>query len=359
MGRLAMTFNALIGMQCLPRMAQVAAAAQDAAAGLHYRPLNGNSLREMARRKLHHGSDAFLNPMGIPRSGRFWQVLSWKLFHSNAYGDFLDDQPLSPVSIDWEPVKAHRGVSVTFIKHSTILIKDVDRVLLIDPVFDGIFWFIRDFTPLAFNLDAMPQPDHILITHGHYDHLDRRSLAALDPATHVISPLGYDSEFKAAGMSRRTQLDWYQRYSEGPREITFVPANHWTMRNPIVGPNRSLWGGYLIKTAGGPVIYVSGDSAYFDGFEQLADDYDIDLAIFNTGAYAPRWFMASSHMDPAETVRAFQEIRARQLMIAHWGTFRLGDEPVHFPPRDLAKALEQKGLLSRWVDLDHGQTHFF
>ena len=63
-----------------------------------------------------------------------------------------------------------KGVSITFIKHSTLLIKDVDRVLLVDPVFDDIFWFIKDFSPRAFSLDDMPRPDHVLITHGHLDH---------------------------------------------------------------------------------------------------------------------------------------------------------------------------------------------
>ena len=359
MGKISTALKVVLAAQFLPRLAQAVTETQGPLTDLHYRPLNGNSLKEMAQRKMHHGPNLFLNPMGIPRNGRFWQMLSWKFFHKNAYGDFLDDQPISPVSVDWEPVKAHRGVSVTFIKHSTVLIKDKDRVLLIDPVFDDIFWFIQDYTPLAFNLDEMPKPDQIMITHGHYDHLDHQSLAKLDPDTHLISPLGYDSEFKAVGMTHRTQLDWFERYYDGAREITFLPANHWTMRNPIIGPNRSLWGGYLIRTAGGPVIYVSGDSAYFDGFEQLADDYDIDLAIFNMGAYAPRWFMAPSHMDPAETVQAFKEIKARRLMIAHWGTFQLGDEPVHFPPVDLETALNEKGLLRRWVPLGHGETYFF
>ena len=343
----------------MPLMVQACASGKPAQASLHYRPLNGGNLRELTRRKVHHGGEVFLNPMGIPRNGRFRQVLSWKLFHMNAYGEFLDDQPLSPVSIDWNPVKASRDVSITLIKHSTLLIKDVDRVLLIDPVFNDIFWFIKDFTPLTFKLADMPQPDHVLITHGHYDHLDKASLAKLHPGTHVISPLGYNSEFNALGMTHRTQLDWYEPYRDGGLQITLLPANHWTMRNPFVGPNRSLWGGYLIKTAGGPVIYVSGDSAYFDGFEQFAQDYDIDLAIFNLGAYAPRWFMAPSHMNAAETVQAFQEVNARRLMIAHWGTFRLGDEPVHFPPRDLKQALDEKGLLSRWIKLGHGETYFF
>ena len=359
MGRLSTAFKIVLATRVLPRMVRSAAAGQADIPPLHYRPLGGDNLRQLARRKMHHGKGVFLNPMGVARNKRFWQVLSWKLFHNNAYGDFLDDQPLAPVAIDWEPVRAHHGVSVTFIKHASLLIKDMDHVLLVDPVFGDIFWFIKDFSPLGFDLQDMPKPDHVLITHGHYDHLDVPSLKRLDPGTHVITPLGYDSEFNAIGMPHRTQLDWYMRWCDGAREITLLPANHWTMRSPVIGPNRCLWGGYLIKTAGGPVIYISGDSAYFDGFEQLADDYDIDLAIFNVGAYAPRWFMATSHMDPTETVQAFTEINARKLMIAHWGTFRLGDEPVHFPPRDLKQVLNEKGLSSRWIDLGHGQTHFF
>jgi N-acyl-phosphatidylethanolamine-hydrolysing phospholipase D len=201
MGKLSAALKAVLVAQFVPGLAQAVADTQGQSTAIHYRPLNGDSLREMARRKMHHGPDVFLNPMGIPRDGRLWQVLSWKLFHKNTYGDFLDDQPISPVNIDWEKVKAHQGVSVTFIKHSTVLIKDKDRVLFIDPVFNDIFWFIKDYTPLAFNLDDMPKPDHVLITHGHYDHLDHQSLATLDPGTHVISPLGYDSEFKAVGMT--------------------------------------------------------------------------------------------------------------------------------------------------------------
>ena len=69
--------------------------------------------------------------------------------------------------------------------------------------------------------------------------------------------------------------------------------------------------------------------------------------------------MASSHMNPAETVRAFQELRAENLLIVHWGTFRLGDEPVHFPPIDIARELEKQGLSNRLVHLNHGQTLYY
>ena len=205
----------------------------------------------------------------------------------------------------------------------------------------------------------MPQPDHVLITHGHYDHLDKTSLASLDKKTHVITPLGYDAIFDKLGMNKRTQLDWFDTYDQGERAITLLPCNHWTMRNPFVGPNRSLWGSFLIKTASGPTVFVSGDSAYFKGFQEIGREFSIDLAMINLGAYEPRWFMAASHMNPSEVVRAFLELGADRLVILHWGSFRLGDEPVHFPPQDIGREIQKQGLSHRLIRLNHGQTLFF
>ena len=159
-------------------------------------------------------------------------------------------------------------------------------------------------------------------------------------------------------MKNRTALDWFDFFDDGRLKITLLPCNHWTMRNPLTGPNRSLWGSYLIRTASGYTIYISGDTAYFDGFEQLGMEFDIDLAVFNVGAYEPRWFMAQSHLNPRETVQAFKGLRARKLMIAHWGAFRLGDEPVHFPPLQVKQELEKQGLADRFVDLKPGETLF-
>ncbi|MBW2131679.1 MAG: MBL fold metallo-hydrolase [Deltaproteobacteria bacterium] len=340
----------------MPHTYLIAKAEEAPGKKLHYRPLNGRRLRELAAKKAHHGKDRFINPMGIPRDGRFRRLLSWKLFRENPFEVHLDDQPFRPISIDWDSIRIQKGLSVTFLKHAGMLIKDEGRYLLIDPVFGGIFWFIKDFTPIE-NLEGMPRPDHVLITHGHYDHLDKASLAMLDKSTPLITPLGYRSIFKGLGMKNHHTLDWFGVFRTRKQEITLLPCNHWTFRSPLRGPNRSLWGSYLIRTSNGQTIYISGDTAYFDGFSQLGSEYAIDLAIFNLGAYEPRWFMAPSHMNPDETVRAFKELGAKKLMIVHWGTFRLGDEPVHFPPMDIRKALEKEGMLDRWVELSHGKTH--
>ena len=326
---------------------------------IHYKRLDGITLKEIAEQKMHHGSDGyFINPLGQARhKKRLGKLLHWKLFSRNEYRSHLDEQPVTPVKVDWDGLKSSDGVSVTFIKHASVLIKDQDRYLIVDPVFNDIFWFIRDFSPLAFDLDEIPPVDHILITHGHYDHLDRETLSRFDADTHLVAPLGYDRLLDDLGMTNRSHLDWYEAYNDGKRKITFLPCNHWTMRNPFSGPNTALWGSYVIETAGGKTIYVSGDTAFFDGFREIGSQFDIDLAIINLGAYEPRWFMAPSHMNPEETVTAFKQLGAKQLMAVHWGTFRLGDEPVHFPPMDLRTAMEREGLLDHWVDIKHGETH--
>jgi L-ascorbate metabolism protein UlaG (beta-lactamase superfamily) len=341
-----------LGFQgCAPRLPDSTPAADSPASGL--------TLREIAARKLHHQGQPFTNPFDPTVHGSLWKVLSWKLFHRNDFKKHYHEEKIRPVVVDFNAVRGHQGLAVTFIKHSCLLIKDQDKYLLVDPIFRSMFRFIQDFSPLAFNPDQIPKPDHVLITHGHRDHLDIDSLAGLDRKTHLISPLGYQDEFDQLGMNNRTQLDWFESHADGNLKITLLPCHHWTMRNPLLGPNRSLWGSFLIQTATGPTIFIAGDSAYFRGYQEIGREFDVDLAVFNLGAYEPRWFMKGGHMNPEEVVRSFQELGARKLMIAHWGTFRLGDEPVHFPPLDLHREMEKQGLLDRLVQVDHGQTLFF
>jgi L-ascorbate metabolism protein UlaG (beta-lactamase superfamily) len=321
-------------------------------------PFNDCSLRELVQKKLHHGDDHFVNPFSNKKHGNMLRVLHWKLFSQNKFTSYYDQEQVVPVSIDWEPIRDHGSLSVTFVKHASVMIKDQDRYIFVDPVFFEIFRFIKDFTPLEFDVRKIPRPDHVLISHGHYDHLDTHSLAALGRETHVISPLGYDELFADLKMTQRTQLDWFDSFDDGKREITLIPCDHWTMRNPLEGPNQSLWGSYILRTKTGPTIFVSGDTAYFDRFQEIGREFSIDLAIINLGAYEPRWFMAGSHMNPSETVQAFKELGAARLLVIHWGTFRLGDEPVHFPPIDIKNEMEKEGLSDRLIHLNHGETLF-
>ncbi len=317
------------------------------------------TLQEIAQEKRHHGPDRFINPFAPPRKHGLREFLKWKLFSENQFREMYEDEPTNPVKIDWKPIIGYEGLSITFITHATVLIRDQGVSMLLDPVFFGIFPTFKNFTPLEFDIDTMPKTDHILITHGHYDHLDKDTLSVFPPDTHVITPLGYDTIFSSLNMTNHTQLDWFDTVNDGEREIILLPCNHWTMRNPFTGPNRDLWGGYLIRTKTGPTIYISGDTAYFEGFKEIGERYDIDLAVLSVGAYEPRWFMKQSHMNPAEAVQAAKDLGAKKILIVHWGTFRLGDEPVHFPIDDVKRELQKENMTERLIDIRHGETYFF
>jgi L-ascorbate metabolism protein UlaG (beta-lactamase superfamily) len=323
------------------------------------------SMKEIARRKLHHGDGCFINLFGGPLHGNPWRPSMTRslknqdsILYNFPYKPYYKDEPVVPVSIDWEIVANRPGVSITFIKHACIMIKDMDQYILIDPVFFDLP-VVKAFTPLNFDIKDMPVPDHVLITHGHYDHLDIPSLAVLNPATHMISPLGYDSAFEDLNMNHRTQLDWYDTFEQNGTVIKLLPCMHWTMRNPFWGANKSLCGSFLIKTKKGTTIFISGDTSYFRGFREIGNDFSIDLAIINLGGYShgiPRFM---SHLNPRQAVKAFRELQAKQMLIVHWGSFRLTAEPVHFPPIQLKAEMTKAGLADRLLHLNHGETLYY
>ncbi|MEN6474653.1 MAG: MBL fold metallo-hydrolase [Syntrophaceae bacterium] len=315
-------------------------------------------LWDMAQRKIHHGQGRFINPFTPFERRRISVIefLRWRLLADNPFQPDYANETVTPVSIDWKNVISRNSISITYLNHASVLVREKGVSLLVDPVLYGLSRAVKDFSPLAFTPEQMPLIDAVLITHGHYDHLDLRSLKAFHHRARILCPLGYGKLIRKNGARRVDELDWLDSVTIGPFEITFLPSNHWTMRNPVIGPNKALWGSYLIKTASGRTIYLSGDTAYFKGFAEIGQRYRIDLAIFNLGAYEPRWFMQDSHINPQETVQAFQELGAKKLMVVHWGTFRLGDEPVFQPPLDIRREMDKAGLAQKLIPLRHGQT---
>ena len=127
--------------------------------------------------------------------------------------------------------------------------------------------------------------------------------------------------------------DWGDRVEIGAGvAVTLVPTQHWSARN-LSDRNMSLWASFVIEAPGGR-IYCVADSGYGDGrhFRAARERHGpLRLAILPIGAYEPRWFMRSPHMNPAESVQAFIDCGAELALGHHYGTFQLTDEAIDAP----------------------------
>jgi len=199
----------------------------------------------------------------------------------------------------------------------------------------------------------LPHIDAVLISHNHYDHLDRGSVALLDEkakaagkTTQFIVPLGLKTWFNGIGIDGVVELDWWEHYKIQGVEFHLTPVQHWSARS-INDRSNTLWGGWAVLGADFH-WYYAGDTGYSRDFADTAKHFaprqtealggGFDLALVPVGAYEPRWFMTQQHVNPMESLRIHQDVGAKRSIGVHWGTFSLTDEPLDQPPRDLAIA---------------------
>jgi L-ascorbate metabolism protein UlaG (beta-lactamase superfamily) len=240
---------------------------------------------------------------------------------------------------------------VTVVNHATVLIQADGLNVLTDPIWSEraspVSWAgPRRFVPPGLRFEDLPPIDLVLISHNHFDHMDLPTLRRLEAAHRplFVAGLGERGFLQARGLTRVTELDWWQALPlPNGCQLWGVPTRHWTGRG-FGARNRSLWLGFVLGTRGGPV-YFAGDTGYADHFRQTAARFGpMRLALLPIGAYEPRWLTAYQHMDPAEAVRAHQDLQARQSLAVHFGTFELSDEDQQQPPADLARARDAAGL---------------
>jgi L-ascorbate metabolism protein UlaG (beta-lactamase superfamily) len=159
----------------------------------------------------------------------------------------------------------------------------------------------------------------------------------------VVTPLGNGRFVRSAGLRRVEELDWWQPASTPPLPITATRAHHFSARG-VLDRNRALWGGFVV-TAGSQRIYFAGDTAYAPFFADVRHRLGpIDLALLPIGAYEPRWFMQSVHMNPEEAVQAHLDLQATASVGMHFGTFQLTTEGIDEPLRALNTAREARGV---------------
>ena len=235
-------------------------------------------------------------------------------------------------------------IAATWIGHSTVLLQTQGLNILTDPFFSKraspsqLIGPARVRNP-GIALRDLPPIDLILLSHSHYDHMDKPTLRWL--AKHQKAKLItlLQNANHAKGFDA-VELDWHQTYPLGHAKITALPALHWSKRT-IADTNRSLWGAFLIELQAGS-IYFGADTGFGTGetFREVKRLFGPPrLSLLPIGAYEPRWFMAPQHMNPKEAVTAHKLLGSKQSLAIHHGTIQLTDEAIDAPAKALDEAL--------------------
>lgn len=233
---------------------------------------------------------------------------------------------------------ADTGLRATWLGHSTVLLEMDGRRVLTDPVWAqraSPFTFLgpKRFQPVPVDIAALPPVDVVLISHDHYDHLDRASVLALAAqGAKFVTSLGVGLHLEAWGVphERITELDWWEATEvvDG-LTITAAPAHHFSGRGLGDG-NATLWSSFALRSNRCSVFF-SGDSGLSDAFADIGQRLGpFDLVMMEVGAFHPSW--GRVHLGPENALRAWAAIGSGRLLPIHWGTFDLAthawDEPA-------------------------------
>jgi L-ascorbate metabolism protein UlaG (beta-lactamase superfamily) len=315
-------------------------------------------------------------PFWVRKLGQFWRLV--RESHANP----LAGDTAKPPAIGADET------AITFIGHSSFLVQTAGRALLIDPVFATRLIVLRRQRRPGLRIADLPPIDVVLLTHAHMDHLNRPSLRAITramrrrglPAPVAIVPNGVEDLVHDLGFACVESLEWWQSTQlqglphapankaitidaeqfntadftrKNAITITATPARHWGAR--MFKDTHRGFGGYVISSAIGPAIYHSGDTAYFGGFAEIGRRLHSEIALLPIGAYFPDSYR-SVHTSPEEALRAIIDLQAEVMIPMHYGTFRLGREPMDEPLPRLLRAATQNGVSDRIKALAEGES---
>lgn len=314
----------------------------------------------------------YINPPGSPtfmRTSREELSFLWRLLTAGKDLKFpsvpANHAVPEPKALEQLESLQHTN-TLTWLGHASFLIRLDGKVILTDPYLSDYASPIRGAGPKRFvqpgiSIPRLPAIDVVLISHNHYDHLDRRTLAKLPnkDRTTIVVPRGVAATVQDLGFKEVRELTWGQTTELSTLRITSTPAIHFSARG-IRDRDKTLWSSYILTTqAQDTKIYFAGDTAYHSTvFKQVGDAYGpVDYALVPIGAYEPRNLMGEVHVNPEEAVNIGRDLGAKKLVAMHWGTIVLTTEPAFEPPTRFREAGRNAGYddPALWV-MQIGQT---
>ena len=286
----------------------------------------------------HFNGHTFFNPNGHTENS-FFDLLKWQFTaEKGSWPEEVKNKKYPRVSL------TNQKAVLTFIGHASFLIQVPGVNILTDPIFSERASPVRFAGPKrvrnpGIEIQDLPKIDVVLVSHNHYDHLDIESLKTLHKISNplIVVPLGDKDLLEKAGIGNVLELDWWQNVHIKDVKLTFTPSHHWSARS-LFDKCESLWGAFFITTPKAK-IYFGGDTGYDTHFLQTKEKLGVpDIALIPIGAYEPRWFMKSHHLNPEEAVRAHKDLESKLSFGMHMMTFQLSDESYEAPVEELEKA---------------------
>ena len=321
----------------------------------------------------HRPGGGFRNPWPSAEMHGFLDFLKWSLVERRRNPRRPDPDPsvfttVAPAYI--VPRGAPDLFTITWIGHTSFLIQIAGLNVLTDPVWSARaspvqFAGPRRWVPAAVDFDRLPPIDAVILSHDHYDHLDSSTVSRLAeryPAAVWYVPLGVGDFLRRRGARDVIERDWWEECVLGALRLTCLPAQHFSGRT-LGNRNSTLWCGWALRTDGHS-LFFAGDTALHPEYRSIAARCGpFDVAILPIGAYDPRWFMGSVHMSPEDCLDAVGQLEAGQngqrlvMTAAHWGTFKLTDEPMDEPPARMREGWRAAGRDRKdlWI-MQHGET---
>jgi L-ascorbate metabolism protein UlaG (beta-lactamase superfamily) len=260
-----------------------------------------------------------------------------------------------------KPVLAKRGeLGLTFIGHSSFFVQIGGKNVVIDPNFARWIFVLKRLRRAGLRLRDLPPIDAVLVTHAHFDHLHRPSLRTIARLTRIksgkrpiiIVPRHVRDLVSDLGFARVIEMEWWESLKLSSLEITHTPAKHWGAR--VIRDTHRGYGGYVLQGARHS-LYHSGDTAYFEGFGEIGERLKPEIALLPIGAYYPASFR-NVHTSPEDAVQGFRDLGARWMVPMHYGSFRLGHEPIEEPLVRLKADARRQGIEKQLLVMEEGVT---
>ena len=304
---------------------------------------------ERVQKSPHYRNGKFENQRFTPdlaEGATYWKIIKEQF---RKIKDKEPDQPIPSVKTDLNNLNSD-APQVVWFGHSSYLLRINGKNILVDPVFSGyaspipIFGKAYDAT---YNYTVADMPDVIdvlLISHDHYDHLDYKTVKALQPRVkQVVTSLGVGSHLRHWGYDKTkiTELDWNDSTTiDSVLNFTAQPARHFSGRG--LKRNQTFWSSFVLKTSTHR-LFLGGDSGYDTHFKEIGEKHGpFDLAVLECGQYNPYWKYI--HTMPEETTQAAIDLKAKLLLPVHWGKFTLAPHAWHEPIERVTKKAAELNL---------------